>query len=151
LEDYCLNNDLMIATAESCTGGLIAKTLTDRAGSSGWFDSGFVTYSNQAKQHMLGVDAKTLENHGAVSKPVVEQMMDGAISSSQATLAIAVSGVAGPGGGSADKPVGFVWIGVKRLNGRSICQSFQFAGDRDSVRNQTLESAVELLIKLLAI
>ncbi|MEY4140223.1 MAG: hypothetical protein RLZZ371_2405, partial [Pseudomonadota bacterium] len=100
----------MMATAESCTGGLIAANCTDLAGSSNWFERGFVTYSNAAKNELLGVDPALIKSHGAVSEPVVRAMASGALAHSQAQVAIAVTGVAGPGGGSAEKPVGTVWL-----------------------------------------
>jgi nicotinamide-nucleotide amidase len=100
----------MLATAESCTGGWVAKCCTDLAGSSVWFDRGFVTYSNEAKQDQLGVEAATLEKNGAVSLPVVEEMAFGALKFSRADFSIAITGIAGPGGGSAQKPVGTVWV-----------------------------------------
>ncbi len=136
-----------IATAESCTGGLIAKTCTDLAGSSDWFDRGFVTYSNAAKSEMLAVPASVIEDYGAVSEPVATAMASGALRHSEAGYAVAVTGIAGPGGGSADKPVGSVWIAVASAS-RQQAQLFQFAGDRAEVREATLHKALEMLLEL---
>ena len=130
-----------LATAESCTGGLIAKTLTDLAGSSVWFDRGFVTYSNEAKTEMISVPASIIEQYGAVSEPVANAMVTGALKHSAADYAIAVTGVAGPGGGSAEKPVGTVWIGVGSKH-QQIARKYVFPGDRDAVRQATLETAL---------
>ena len=132
-----------LATAESCTGGWIAKCCTDLAGSSTWFERGFVTYSNQAKQDMLGVSAGTLESHGAVSKQTVLEMVDGALSHSRAHWALAISGIAGPGGGSADKPVGTVWFGWGGPSGWRHTQQHCFEGDRDAVRQQAVLYALD--------
>ena len=131
-----------LTTAESCTGGLIAKTLTDLAGSSVWFDRGFVTYSNEAKTEMISVPALLIEQYGAVSEPVVNAMVTGALKHSAADYAIAVTGVAGPGGGSAEKPVGTVWIGVGSRH-QLIARKYIFPGDRDAVRQATLATAFE--------
>lgn len=131
----------MLATAESCTGGWVAQTLTSLAGSSNWFDAGFVTYSNSAKQRMLGVREATLNNHGAVSEPVVLEMAQGACSNSAATYAVAISGIAGPGGGSEEKPVGTVWIGWATPE-RCWAKKFLFAGDRKAVRKQAVAEAL---------
>ena len=139
---------VMIATAESCTGGGIATAITELAGSSAWFDAGFVTYSNQAKNKMLDVPSDLIEVHGAVSEEVVLAMAKGAVANSQAQLSVAVSGVAGPGGGSELKPVGTVWI-AWQSPAKSVSQVFQFSGDRHSVRLQTIEQALSGLIKLL--
>jgi len=137
-----------LTTAESCTGGLIAKTLTDLAGSSVWFDRGFVTYSNEAKTEMISVPASVIEQYGAVSEPVVNAMVTGALKYSAADYAIAVTGVAGPGGGSAEKPVGTVWIGVGSKH-QLIAQKYIFSGDRDAVRQATLETALANLLSML--
>ena len=140
--DALRTKHLMLVTAESCTGGWIAKTATDLAGSSDWFDSGIVAYSYEAKQALLGVRPQTLEQHGAVSRETVIEMVSGALSNSGASIAVAVTGIAGPGGGSADKPVGTVWIGWKRRGGYANAQSFHFEGDRDAVRRQTVAAAL---------
>lgn len=132
---------LMMATAESCTGGWIAQCMTAIPGSSAYFDAGFVTYSNQAKERMLNVDPVTLQQFGAVSRQVVEEMALGALRNSQAQVSVAVSGIAGPDGGSAEKPVGTVWLAW--ANGervRSDC--FHFKGDREAVRYQTVMVAL---------
>ncbi len=135
------------ATAESCTGGWIAKALTDIAGSSNWFGSGFVTYSNAAKSRMLGVPAALLEAHGAVSEPVVRAMAEAARARAGAQTAVAVSGVAGPGGGTAEKPVGLVWFAWAGPGGtRSECR--RFPGGREVVRRATVAHALEGLAGL---
>ena len=139
---------LVLVTAESCTGGWIAKCVTDIAGSSGWLDCGFVSYSNAAKQEMLGVNAATLALDGAVSEPVVQQMAEGAMGRSAAQVAVAVSGIAGPGGGSAEKPVGMVCFGFALPDGVST-ETRHFAGDRDAVRRQSVRHALSRLIELL--
>ena len=132
----------MLVTAESCTGGWIAKTVTGIAGSSDWFDCGMVAYSYEAKQALLGVRPQTLETHGAVSRECVVEMVSGALSHSGGTVAVAVTGIAGPGGGSDDKPVGTVWIGWKRRGGYARAEVFHLDGDRDAVRRQTVEAAL---------
>ena len=133
---------LSLVTAESCSGGWIAKLMTDIAGSSAWFDCGMVVYSYEAKQALLGVRAQTLEEHGAVSRETVLEMVSGALARSGASIAVAVTGIAGPGGGSEDKPVGTVWIGWKQRGGYARAQLFQFAGDREAVRRQTVAAAM---------
>jgi nicotinamide-nucleotide amidase len=133
----------MLALAESCTGGWIGQAVTMVPGSSKWFDRGFVTYTNDAKQAMLGVRAQTLVRHGAVSEQAVLEMAAGAIERSTATIAVAVSGVAGPDGGSPDKPVGTVWIGWALRDGRQWARRFLFQGDRDSVRRQSVIRALQ--------
>ncbi|MCP4488078.1 MAG: CinA family protein [Gammaproteobacteria bacterium] len=139
-----------LATAESCTGGLIAKTLTDLAGSSVWFDRGFVTYSNAAKSDMLAIPASVIAEYGAVSETVVSAMVKGVLNYSDADYAIAVTGVAGPGGGSEEKPVGTVWIGVGSKQ-QVVAIKYLFPGDRDAVRRATLEMALVNLKDLLVI
>ncbi|MCB1424665.1 MAG: CinA family protein [Zhengella sp.] len=137
---------MMIATAESCTGGLIIGALTDIAGSSDVVDRGFVTYSNQAKQDMLGVSEDTLTAHGAVSAETATEMAAGALARSGADLAISVTGVAGPGGGSDEKPVGLVWFGLAKDGARAIAESRMFAGlDREGVRRATVLHALAML------
>jgi len=138
-----------LVTAESCTGGWIAKAVTDVAGSSAWFDCGMAAYSYEAKQALLGVRPQTLEVHGAVSRETVIEMVSGALVNSGASIAVAVTGIAGPGGGSADKPVGTVWIGWKRRGGYAKAELFHFDGDRDGVRRQTVASALHGLSALL--
>ncbi len=139
-----------LVTAESCTGGWIAKAATDIAGSSEWFDCGMVAYSYEAKQALLGVRAQTLEDTGAVSRETAIEMVAGALAHSGATIAVAVTGIAGPGGGSEDKPVGTVWIAWKRRGGYAEAQVFRFHGDRDAVRRQTVATALHGLLRLLA-
>lgn len=134
----------MMATAESCTGGGIAAALTDIAGSSVWFDRGFVTYSNAAKSEMLGVDPALIERCGAVSEEVVVAMARGACARSGCALSVAVSGVAGPGGGSADKPVGTVWLACYLAPAdRLSCRRLQLEGDRSAVRRQSIQAALQ--------
>lgn len=131
-----------LATAESCTGGWVAQSLTSIAGSSDWFERGFVTYSNAAKQEMLGVLPATLEQHGAVSEATAAAMAAGALRHSHAHWALAITGVAGPGGGSVDKPVGFVCFGWAGPNGCIAVESCHFAGSREEVRAQSVAYAL---------
>lgn len=140
----------MLVTAESCTGGWIAKTITDVPGCSDWFDCGMAAYSYEAKQAMLGVRIETLMEHGAVSRETVVEMVSGALIHSGASIAVAVTGIAGPSGGTPDKPVGTVWIGWKRRGGYPEASVFQFAGDREAVRRQTVEAALRGLLRLLS-
>ena len=140
----------LLATAESCTGGMIAAACTDLAGSSQWFERGFVSYSNTAKTDMLGVPAVLIEQHGAVSEAVARAMADGALNHSQAQVSLAVTGVAGPTGGSDDKPVGTVWF-AWCVAGETHSEMQHFAGDRGTVRAATLRYALQrLLAHLLA-
>jgi nicotinamide-nucleotide amidase len=139
----------MLATAESCTGGWIAKTCTDLAGSSEWFESAAVTYSNRAKQALLGVTSATLENHGAVSRECALEMVAGALARFEASVAVAVTGIAGPAGGSPDKPVGTVWIAWQRRGGAARTEVFHFDGDRDAVRRRTVAAALAGVQKIL--
>jgi nicotinamide-nucleotide amidase len=141
---------LMLVTAESCTGGWIAKTATEVAGSSDWFDCGMVAYSYEAKQAMLGVRPETLEQFGAVSRETVVEMVSGALVHSGASVAVAVTGIAGPGGGTPDKPVGTVWIAWKRRGGYPAAELFHFGGDREAVRRQTVAAALDGLETLAA-
>jgi nicotinamide-nucleotide amidase len=134
---------LKLAAAESCTGGWIGKALTDVAGSSAWFERGFITYSDEAKVAMLGVQPGALKAHGAVSEPVAREMAAGAADWSQAQVAVAVTGIAGPDGGSADKPVGTVWIGWRWADGKVSSRHFLFKGDRESIRRQSVLAALE--------
>jgi nicotinamide-nucleotide amidase len=143
-----LSRGWMLATAESCTGGMIAAACTDLAGSSQWFERGFVTYSNEAKTELLGVPAALIAAHGAVSEPVARAMAAGAVAHSRAQVAVAVTGIAGPTGGSADKPVGTVWFGWA-VNGHITTATRRFDGDRAAVRRQTLGWACEQLLALL--
>ena len=148
IAEILLNSGRMLATAESCTGGMIAAACTDLAGSSQWFERGFVTYSNEAKHEMLGVPTDLIATHGAVSEPVARAMAMGAIEHSHADVAVAVTGIAGPTGGSADKPVGTVWFGFA-LNGECVTETKVFAGDRSAVRHATLRHATARLNTLL--
>lgn len=139
----------MLVTAESCTGGWIAKTLTDIAGSSAWFEAGLVAYSYEAKQALLGVRPETLAQHGAVSQETVVEMVSGALARYGASVAVAVTGIAGPGGATPGKPVGTIWIGWKRRGGYAQAQMFHFDGDRESVRRQTVAAALVGVQKIL--
>ena len=143
-----IDRSWMLATAESCTGGLIASACTDLAGSSAWFERGFVTYSNAAKTELLGVPAELIAQHGAVSEPVVRAMAAGAVAHSRAQVAVAVTGVAGPSGGSADKPVGTVWLGWS-VGGKVTTERCQFDGDRAAIRQATVNHALAQLVSLL--
>jgi nicotinamide-nucleotide amidase len=132
----------VLATAESCTGGWVAQAVTSVAGSSAWFDRGFVTYTNAAKRELLGVLAETLERHGAVSEQTAREMALGALQRSAATIAVSITGIAGPGGGSADKPVGmvcFAWATARGLTS----ETRRFSGDREGVRRQSVIRALE--------
>lgn len=140
---------LMVATAESCSGGWIAKTLTDIPGSSAWFEAGLVAYSYEAKQALLGVRPETLEHYGAVSQETAIEMVSGALSRSGAGIALAVTGIAGPSGGTQDKPVGTVWIAWKRRGGYAHSECFCFTGDREAVRRQTVAAALQGIQKIL--
>ena len=133
---------LILATAESCTGGGIAQALTGLSGASTWFDRGFVTYSNEAKVEMLGVQASTLASVGAVSEETALEMARGAITHSRAHVSVAVTGIAGPDGGTPDKPVGTVWIAWGQKLGYAEARCFHFDGDRDAVRQQTILEAI---------
>lgn len=139
----------LLATAESCTGGWIAQVVTATAGSSSWFDCGFVSYSNAAKQSLLGVAPATLLEHGAVSEQTVREMASGAIARSRAQVALAVSGIAGPGGAVPGKPVGTVCFAWALPNGTLIAETHRFAGDREAVRHQTVVHALQSLPRLL--
>jgi nicotinamide-nucleotide amidase len=144
------NGARCVATAESCTGGWIAKVLTDIAGSSQWFTEGFVAYSNEAKVARLGVPASILRNSGAVSEAAVRLMAEGAVRRSGADLAVAVTGIAGPGGAVPGKPVGTVWLGWATRRGRAIrvaAQLRHFRGDRETVRRKTVQAALAGLLK----
>ena len=148
IADFLIQHELFLATAESCTGGMIAAACTDLAGSSQWFDSGFVTYSNGAKTRMLGVDPSLIETHGAVSEQVARAMAFGALRHSAAQVSVAVTGIAGPSGGSASKPVGTVWFGFS-VQGLLHSEKMLFQGDRAQVRQQTVRHALGRLWALL--
>lgn len=140
--DYLQSRTLKIVTAESCTGGWVAKMLTDIPGSSNWFERGFVTYSDAAKVETLGVAPQTLTAHGAVSKPTVREMAEGALRHSRAQVAVAISGIAGPGGASVNKPVGTVWLAWAHLGGATHAVCHRFTGDREAVRRQSVRVAL---------
>jgi nicotinamide-nucleotide amidase len=144
-----LDKGWMLASAESCTGGMIAAACTDLSGSSNWFERGFVTYSNEAKTEMLGVDPVLIEAHGAVSEVVARAMAFGAVRHSRAQVSIAVTGIAGPTGGSKEKPVGTVWFGFM-IDGVLSSETKRFDGDRAAVRAATVQYALERLLQLLA-
>lgn len=143
--DIHVSAGTMVATAESCTGGLVAAALTSIAGSSAVVDRGYVTYSNQAKSEMLGVAEPLIATHGAVSAPVAMAMAEGALSRSHAQVAVSITGIAGPGGGSADKPVGLVHFALARRDGASQAFRQIFPGDRDQVRRAACLYALNLL------
>ncbi|MDI9246001.1 nicotinamide-nucleotide amidase [Marinobacter sp. CHS3-4] len=140
-----------IATAESCTGGWVAKVLTDRAGSSAYTLAGLVTYSNDAKRELLGVTEASLENHGAVSEPVVREMVAGALATTGADVAVSISGVAGPDGGTEDKPVGTVWFAWGNSPSDTEAVVEHFSGDRDEVRRQAVLFALQGVEAYLAV
>lgn len=140
-----------IVTAESCTAGWIAKALTDVPGSSRWVDCGYVTYSDSAKMRDVGVSARTLEEHGAVSEATVREMANGALRATGVEMAVAVSGIAGPDGGTAEKPVGTVWFAVAMSEAQgtaTVCERRRFEGDRDQVRRQAVGHALRLTLRL---
>ncbi|HHO68378.1 MAG TPA: CinA family protein [Gammaproteobacteria bacterium] len=139
-----------LATAESCTGGWVAKVCTDIAGSSDWFECGLVSYSNRSKQALLGVAATTLATHGAVSRETVLEMVQGALARTQADWAVAISGIAGPGGGTPDKPVGTVWLAWAGPDGWQETLCGHFPGDREAVRHASVRTALGGLLERLA-
>ncbi|MEC7486587.1 MAG: CinA family protein [Pseudomonadota bacterium] len=142
---------VMVVTAESCTGGMVAAAITDVAGASAVLDRGLVTYSNNAKQDLLGVPTATLDTHGAVSMETAVAMAEGALAASpQAGLAVAITGIAGPGGGSAEKPVGLVWFGVAESTGETRTARHVFSGDRTAIRRQAVATALTLLADALS-
>ncbi len=147
--EVLLRENLKLATVESCTGGWIAQAITSIAGSSEWFERGFVTYSNEAKQELVDVSAATLMEHGAVSREVAGEMAQGGVRCSVADLAVSVTGIAGPDGGTAKKPVGTVWIGWSNGGGRLDCQLFRFSGDRHEVRRASVEQALAGILTFL--
>ena len=148
LLDSLKKGKYIVATAESCTGGLIAAAFTDFTGSSAVFERGFVTYSNESKIELLGVSAKTIESHGAVSEETCREMLLGAIANSNANIAIATTGIAGPDGGSESKPVGLVYIGILQYPNIRIVK-YHFSGSRKQIRAETVEKALELLNKFI--
>ena len=148
MADLLLKKELKLVTAESCTGGLIAAACTDLAGSSNWFERGFVTYSNNAKTELLGVQERLLRHAGAVSEGVARAMVQGALAHSHAQVAVAVTGVAGPTGGSPAKPVGTVWFGFA-VPGQVVTEKRHFDGDRAQVRAATVQHAFSRLVELI--
>jgi nicotinamide-nucleotide amidase len=150
LIDLYRTKRLKIATAESCTGGMIAAAITDIAGSSDVFDRGFVTYSNEAKTEQIGVPADLIAHHGAVSVHVAREMAVGALKRSRGDVAVAVTGIAGPGGGSEAKPVGLVYLAVARKGSDPAIERHQFHGDRAAIRQATVERALEMLAEVVA-
>ncbi len=147
----CLKSKgLKLASAESCTGGWLAKIITDIPGSSAWFSGSVVSYSNEAKQSLLGVSADTLAEFGAVSGDTVLEMSDGLFSHTDADVAVSISGIAGPDGGSEDKPVGLVWLSWGKRDKSVFANSFNFDGDREDVRKQSIKQALNNLLDLLA-
>jgi len=148
LADLLIKKELKLVTAESCTGGLIAAACTDLAGSSNWFERGFVTYSNDAKSELLGVEERLLRRAGAVCEGAARAMVVGALAHSKAQVAVAVTGVAGPTGGSPAKPVGTVWFGFA-VPGQVITEKCHFPGDRAAVRAATVRHALTRLVELL--
>jgi nicotinamide-nucleotide amidase len=145
--DACRRASLRVATAESCTGGMVAAALTDIAGSSDVVERGFVTYSNEAKAELLGVPPETIAEHGAVSEPVARAMAEGALAHSRADLAVGITGVAGPGGGSAEKPVGLVHFASARRGGDTLAEHRVFPGDRAAVRQAAALRALGMLLE----
>ncbi|MEX3954473.1 CinA family protein [Trinickia sp. EG282A] len=139
---------LMLVTAESCTGGMVATAITDISGSSGWFERGFVTYSNQAKTEMIGVPAELIDKHGAVSEPVAHAMAEGALRNSRAQVSLAITGVAGPGGGTETKPVGMVSFAWSNRLHTSV-ETLVFKGDRKQIRTQAAAHALRGLLSFL--
>ena len=140
---------LMLASAESCTGGWVGAAVTAVAGSSQWFDRGFITYTNESKQEMLGVSEKTLSEYGAVSEQTVREMVAGALKHSHAQVALAISGIAGPGGAIPTKPVGTVCIAWALRSGAARSQTFHFSGDRNAVRRQAVVAALQGALELI--
>lgn len=140
---------IMMATAESCTGGLIAKTITDLPGSSEIFERGFVTYSNQSKVELLAIPEAVIDRHGAVSAEVAQAMAEGALEHSNAKIAVSCTGIAGPGGGTKEKPVGLVYIGVASRMGPPRTYEHSFSGDRDSIRKQCVDAALAHVLEAL--
>ncbi|HET6545638.1 MAG TPA: CinA family protein [Rhodanobacteraceae bacterium] len=149
IAELLLARGLTLVSAESCTGGWIAKVLTDIPGSSLWFECGVVAYSYEAKESLLGVHAQTLERSGAVSQETVVDMVSGALARYGAGVAVAVTGIAGPSGGTPEKPVGTVWIGWKRRGGYARAELFHFDGDRETVRRRTVAAALDGVRRIL--
>lgn len=140
---------ILLATAESCTGGWVGEVVTSVAGSSHWYDRGFITYTNESKQEMLGVSAKTLSEFGAVSEQTVREMAAGALKHSRAQITLAISGIAGPGGGTPNKPVGTVCMAWATRSGAGRSETFHFQGDRTQVRRQAVAAALQGLLRII--
>ena len=149
LADLMLEKKLKLATAESCTGGMLSQYITSASGSSGWFECGYITYSNESKIRLLGVDANVLHEYGAVSDIIAEQMVVGALNKSAADLAVSITGIAGPKGGSAQKPVGSVFIATCKNLENPSSRFFHFEGNRDAIRKQSTHMAIKLILDLL--
>ena len=150
LADALRSRQMKLASAESCTGGLIAAACTAIAGSSDWFERGFVTYSNESKSDMLGVAPTLIASHGAVSREVAKAMAEGALKHSGANVSVAVTGIAGPGGATPGKPVGTVWLAIARLDVETQTELLQLNGDRTAIREQTVHHALQRLVALVA-
>lgn len=150
LAEACVRRGVVVATAESCTGGGAAEAITRIAGSSAWFDRGFVTYSYDAKEELLGISRTTLAAHGAVSEPVVREMAAGALKRGKARVSVAITGIAGPAGAVPGKPVGLVWFAWAARDGATQAREFHFKGDRLQVRRQAVAVAIQGLIDLLS-
>ena len=148
--DALKSHGLMLATAESCTGGAVAVAITEIGGSSAWFERGFIPYTNNAKQEMLGVAPATLERFGAVSEAVVREMVAGALRHSRAQVALSVSGIAGPSGGTPDKPVGTVWFAWGIKDGQCVAQLHHLLGGRAAIRSQSVRIALQGVMEILA-
>lgn len=149
LADVLIEKKLTLTVAESCTGGWLAKILTDVPGSSAWFERGFVTYSNQAKQEMLGVPKRIIDHYGAVSYECAKAMAKGALKHSQADIALSITGIAGPEGGTKQKPVGLVWFAWSCKQGGTLVRRYRFSGDREMVRHHAVYYALETLLSFL--
>jgi len=149
LSETLSSKKMVLSAAESCTGGWIAKSVTDIDGSSQWFDCSIVTYSNQSKINLLGVKSETLDDHGAVSQPVVKEMVLGLLDRSNAGIGVSVSGIAGPGGGTNNKPVGTVWIAWAKPGQLIESIKYQFEGDREQVRIQAVDAAMHGVVRIL--
>jgi nicotinamide-nucleotide amidase len=148
LGKQCLEHNMFVACAESCTGGWLSHAIVSEAGTSQWFDCGLVTYSNESKQKMLGVEKKTLDFYGAVSKEVAQDMVQGLLQMTGADLTVSITGIAGPDGGSDDKPVGTVWLAWATRKGKMQTAHHVFSGDRTAIREQAVRVALEGLIAL---
>jgi nicotinamide-nucleotide amidase len=148
LAELCVAKNLTVVTAESCTGGMLSTALTSLDGSSAWFDRAYVTYENRAKQECLGVPEALIDLYGAVSEPVARVMASGAIAESNADISVSITGIAGPGGGSAEKPVGTVWFACQ-IDGELIAVCEVFSGDRDAIRKAATLYAIKLMLKRL--